>query len=721
MLQGRARLNLWRERMQMLNPRASKILNKLFSENDYTSVAELATLTKSSNRSVRYNLQKIDQFLMKHRLPLLQRHNHKGVRLEKNQKTLQVLADYFSEESPYHKIYSREQIQQFILFHLLIHLKKFPISFFEVSLNLSRTAVLNHLAELRDRLTEKGLHLNWEKRKGVFVTGNEHTIILEFATLFCKRISITEFYNYIELGEKPSGFNGLLFRHLFIKKDLQYIRDLILLLEKELDCTYDDQSLLILFTYFHRLVSQAENKAVATEKMIPDERVEKEIHHIAGILLQKLRERYPQIPADERETTYLASMISSMKMVKHRQKWPENYSDFADQLIRSIERSYQICFSEHTSELKKMLLQHIVPMMNRIRFRITMENPLFAEIKHKHRRLFSNVKKACQEIGQAYGITINDQEVSYLTIYFATMMKKMEKNMEPPRILVVCIEGMAISKYLAASIMKLFNIKQVDTLPIREINDSIIRDYDFVITTVDMPNLDKNKVIRVNSILTQEDIQNLARSLHLNLNKHIQNHVAKVERLVEVIQESCEIRDLFKLQYGILLELLNDREKEIIQTENLRLNFSKENIKVRERVSNWKEAIFVGAGILLEKGFIEETYREKIIQNLEEYGPYMSVAPGVVLAHAGPGDGVMANALSVVTLEKGIDFHDRYSVPVSVIITLALKETRHQLNTVEKLIKLANNRHLVNCIIHASNPIEVYDLVTKTLQIREGE
>lgn len=72
--------------MQMLNPRASKILNKLFSENDYTSVAELATLTKSSNRSVRYNLQKIDQFLMKHRLPLLQRHNHKGVRLEKNQK-----------------------------------------------------------------------------------------------------------------------------------------------------------------------------------------------------------------------------------------------------------------------------------------------------------------------------------------------------------------------------------------------------------------------------------------------------------------------------------------------------------------------------------------------------------------------------------------------------------------------------------------------------------
>ncbi|MGA8943752.1 MAG: BglG family transcription antiterminator [Thermoactinomyces sp.] len=704
--------------MKMLNPRASKILNRLYSKSDFTSVNDLAEYVKSSKRSVRYNLQKIDEFLVKNGLSALQRHHLKGVRLEKDEKTVQFLADFFRKESPYQRIYSREEIRLFIVLNLLIHQKEFPISFFETTLNVSRTAVVNILSELKTDLAGKGLQLNWAKRRGVSVTGNESAIILEFATLFCKRLSMNEFYNYIELGRMPSGFSGLLFRHIFRKEDLQYIRDLILFLEKELNCTYDDKSFLILSIYFMRLFSQAKSRTVANEKYIQDQPADRRVCRISETLLKKMRERYPQIPADEKETSYLMSLVSSMKMVKTHQNWPENNLEFADRLISGIERIYRIRFLEHKRELKKMLVQHIAPMLNRIRFHITLENPLFDEIVQKHGQLFANVKTICKDIGKEYGITVNDQEISYLTIYFATMMKKIAKNEKLPGILVVCVEGVAISKYLASSVMKLFHVKQVDTMPIREINDSAINNYDLVITTVDLPNLDSKKVVRVNSILTRKDMEKLTGRLNLNFGKQTQNHVAKVERLVDVIRESCEIRDLYKLQYDLLLELLSEQEKEVCQPEAiLRIKFTREEIRIREKAAGWKEAVSIGANLLLQKGYIKETYRNKIVRNLEEYGPYMSVAPGVVLAHAGPDDGVIENSMSLVTLESGVDFHDRFSVPVSVVMTLALKETLGHLNVTEEIIRMANNQNLVDRIIHSLSKNEIYELVMKSLYI----
>lgn len=85
----------------MLNTRAVQILKKLYTEDDYISVHDLAEFTKSSSRSVRYNLQKIDSFLRKNRLSPLQRHHLKGVKIDKEEKTVNFLAEYFRKENPY--------------------------------------------------------------------------------------------------------------------------------------------------------------------------------------------------------------------------------------------------------------------------------------------------------------------------------------------------------------------------------------------------------------------------------------------------------------------------------------------------------------------------------------------------------------------------------------------------------------------------------------------
>lgn len=702
----------------MLNARAVQILKKLYSEDDYVSIHDLAELTKSTNRSVRYNLQKIDSFLIKNHLPPLQRHHLKGAKIDKEEKTTNFLREYFRKESPYKRIYSKEEIKLFIFLNLLIHQKEIPISFFQTTLNASRTAIINFLAEIKAFLEEKGLKLNWEKRKGVFLTGGENQRIMEFVNLFCENLSINELYSYMELGRTSTSEAGLVFRHVFNKEDLQYIRGLILFLEDELGCRYDDRSFLILTVYFTRLINRSTDPTGLDGDFIPHHPVNRQICRISSILLEKAKERYPEIIADEKEVAHLTSIILSMKTVKANRKRPGDFSNLADKLIGRVEEAYNIRFHEQTGELKKLLLQHIEPMINRIRFNITLENPLFDEIVQKHRRLFSTVKSICQEIGKEYDVAINDHEISYLTIYFATMMEKIPGSEDLPKILVVCIEGVAISKYLAMSITKLFNIKHVDTLPVREVEPSVVENYDLVVSTIDLPDIDKKKVVRINSIVTREDVEKLKARLNLNFNKRTQNHVAKVERLVHIIQESCEIKDIYKLQYDLLVELLNDQEKEQYQQDKrIRLEFSKDEIRIRENARIWKEAIYLGAEPLLEKGYIQKAYAEKIIQNIEDYGPYMSIAPKVLLSHAGPDDGVNENGMSVLTLEKGIDFHDRFAVPVFVIITLALKETKGYLNFTEKIIKLANQKNTVDRIIRSTSRQEVYHLIAKHLNL----
>jgi len=701
----------------LLSPGTAKILEQLFSAEDFVSIDQLADFTNSSKRSIRYHLQKIDGFLIKNGLPPLERHNRFGARLSRDPGTRELVHKYLQTQNPYTRILSRDEIHLFILMSLLVHQKELPVSFFETTLNVSRTAILNHLGEIGEDLEKKGFRMVWKKWAGIRLDGDENARILELSNLFCSACNIVDFYHFLELGERPDGFSGLLFRHLFNKENLPIIKNLIFSLEKELDCTYDDWSFITVFLYFVRLLNRLESPdqlSIPSSMAInPNHR----LYPVAKKILDRVGQIFPHLTIDESETGRLISLISGMKTVSTYQRFSDEHLRFTDQLIMGIESIYGIQFGDRTEELKKLLVQHVGPMMNRIRFNIRMENPLFDEILSKHGELFQHVREICHSILDEYGLTINDHEISYLTLYFASTLEKLDQNPAQPRLLVACVEGMAISRYIASTIQNLFPIRHIDTMPIREISNTVLQEYDFLITTVDIPHGDPKKVIKVHNVIGKEDIELLKNKLNLVYNRQAENHVVKVERLIQVIRESCEIKDIYKLQYDLLLELLNE-EKDFSDTPRRKpgIHFSKNHILLGENASDWKEAVRKGARILEENGDVLDIYGKKIIANLEQYGPYMSIAPKVMLAHAGPEDGVMNNSLSVVTFKKGIQFHDRFHVPVQLIMTLALKDPGEYIHVTETLIKLAKNPNLIGRIIHIHSKAEVFAIFSRAIE-----
>ena len=93
--------------------------------------------------------------------------------------------------------------------------------------------------------------------------------------------------------------------------------------------------------------------------------------------------------------------------------------------------------------------------------------------------------------------------------------------------------------------------------------------------------------------------------------------------------------------------------------------------------SNWRHAIRLAAGPLLERGLIEERYVERMVSAVEDFGPYMVLTPQTAYVHAGVNDGTHANCASVLVLSESIPFGPHHEKQVRCIVVLGIHDKEH--------------------------------------------
>ncbi|MBE6070647.1 MAG: PTS mannitol transporter subunit IIA [Clostridium butyricum] len=138
-----------------------------------------------------------------------------------------------------------------------------------------------------------------------------------------------------------------------------------------------------------------------------------------------------------------------------------------------------------------------------------------------------------------------------------------------------------------------------------------------------------------------------------------------------------------------------------------------EFIKVEEECIGWEEAIISGAKILEEARLVEEHYKYEILKNFKEFGPYMVIAPGIVLSHARPEDGVIETGISIMTLKNPIEFGSELNDPVKLVITLAAKDSTGHMSVLSKLMELLMNTEDLSKIFNAKSNEDVENIIKK--------
>ncbi|WP_224035902.1 PTS sugar transporter subunit IIA [Clostridium gelidum] len=140
---------------------------------------------------------------------------------------------------------------------------------------------------------------------------------------------------------------------------------------------------------------------------------------------------------------------------------------------------------------------------------------------------------------------------------------------------------------------------------------------------------------------------------------------------------------------------------------------NKEVIKINVKCMDWKDAIRKGSEILINKGFVEERYTEAILNNFEKFGPYMVIAPGMVLSHARPEEGVKKLSMSLMTLKDPIEFGSEMNDPVKLIITLAAVDSEAHMKVIKKLMELLMNAEDLNKLMNSEEVEEAIQMINK--------
>lgn len=120
---------------------------------------------------------------------------------------------------------------------------------------------------------------------------------------------------------------------------------------------------------------------------------------------------------------------------------------------------------------------------------------------------------------------------------------------------------------------------------------------------------------------------------------------------------------------------------------NLRTVFAPEGVRAKKDVRNWPEAVRVAGKFLVEAGYIESRYIDAMEKVIREIGPYVVIAPGIVLLHARPEDGVIKPCFGLVTLSNPVAFGHSQNDPVDLIFVLgAIDKNGH----IQALQSIAN-------------------------------
>ncbi len=138
------------------------------------------------------------------------------------------------------------------------------------------------------------------------------------------------------------------------------------------------------------------------------------------------------------------------------------------------------------------------------------------------------------------------------------------------------------------------------------------------------------------------------------------------------------------------------------------MNLIKEsNVQILEGASDWKEAVCQSVAPLERDGSVTESYKEAIIENVEQLGPYICIAPHVALPHARPEQGAVKSQIAVTLFRREVDFN-REDAKASLFISLAAADSESHLDALMQITDILQDEERTAKILQARNVLELY-------------
>lgn len=131
----------------------------------------------------------------------------------------------------------------------------------------------------------------------------------------------------------------------------------------------------------------------------------------------------------------------------------------------------------------------------------------------------------------------------------------------------------------------------------------------------------------------------------------------------------------------------------------------KNRYSFHEGFDNWEDAVKAACQPLIKEGAILPSYVDSIIRCVNEYGPYIVIAPNICIPHAQEGtDGdVKTTSICFMKTEKPVHFSEDPEHDARLFFVLASENSELHLQNLTELVGLISDEEVVEKLLNAKS------------------
>lgn len=674
--------------------RINRILKYMIQSQKFVKIEEIASCFQISIRTAREDVATVEEYLEQNYIPFI-RDRKNGYYIDSSGLTKQEIIQLIRNIDIDNNYYTEEERFKIILQTLLLLDTSVTYDTLCRKVFVSKTTIIKEFENVLNWCMHNHIEVERKQRVGITINSTElawRKAVLDYLVSNMKDIDL--------LGWMDSKFSVLLvfddivdefIRTLIKGVNPAVVSEFINKYEKDFNVKFSSNYYIVLLLYICISLNRiGENKQIYRE----DIKTSYSITSVCRIWMEKNKYLITsglKTEISETELDLIMLYLSGAQKIYEENKETDRIesiynNQIVSKFIHNVETILDIDFSCN-SDLHQNLMMHIEAAVHRIRFGIKCNNALKEEIRDLYPEVHEACRKAISFLETDLNESINEDEISFLTVYICAAMEN-NRNTSEYKVIVVCADGVGASYMLCSRLLNEFtNIYVQQVAAVDQLMAIDMQDTDMIITTVPLF-LDVGiKVIKVSPLLPEKDIIQIKKAMsfcRITNRKEKMNHLIVDDLMKIVLQEIPEVN--YKKMKRHFDDYFNQNGELNLHNMGIMEYLRPELIALNVEVSDWREAIAYGGNLLYQQNYIEHGYIAKMISIFEEMGNYISIYDGVVMPHGKPSDGVIKTGFSFVTLKNPILFGERENGEyVKMVITLAADESMTHLKTIKDL------------------------------------
>ncbi|MGP5429997.1 BglG family transcription antiterminator [Enterococcus malodoratus] len=672
-----------------MNERIRNILT-ILTKRPEIKMAELTAELGLTRRQINYAINQFNSELITQKIPSIER-NHAGnfnVPLE----VLQMLATQQKQTM----IPSDDERAALLSMFLITNIEYVSVDHLSEFLGVGKTTVAEDLKRADQLILKYYLSLKYDRVKGYQIEGSEHKVLQLLADLV-KRYPV--FKREEMLGQ------------LSIQVSKEEVIHLIHNMEQMLHLSYSDESLEYLKTTLPLLLARgiAESKLGAADFFEGEVRDTPE-YRFLNVLI---KETEWQLSSSYLEWMTLLFLISNIFEKKTTQEFDSDrrLKELIHEMVTNFEQQTFITI-EDRENFERRILNHLRPACFRIKYNLSLGvYSLDSLIQDSNHAILSDLMKELIVPTENWlRRAFPNDELDLLSYYFGFQLSNQHLiKKQKPRAVVVCTNGVMVSKVIRESLEKLFTELQfLSSFSVRDFYQFEV-DYDLVFTTIPLET-DLPQFI-IDPIMTyKEQISLRYRVLNeLGINEVDQS----VDRLLGIIQKYSDVSSSKELKEELQYFLLQEKQDSPLEntkvlpalTYYLKPNY----ITVIEEEILWEDAVALACKPLMDNQIITEDFLFDCLQQIRQpnYAGYFGEK--TCIPHTTVEHGIQREGISLLISKKPIAFPNRKGI--QIIFPLSFLDLTKHLKAINQIADISTNQDFLKELFSKNETKSIYQFI----------